>query len=238
MNELPNLEHAVYGTQGAGGYRFLARSPGFRDEWLADAERFCTGFGERPAGVACPRAVFAQPLGKEHVAVVQVADQGTDDQGRPGALGFYLVVFPANLYAWLGADPFHLAGQLPPPWTAQGHLAPLAAPAPAPRRMVADIQQILKVEHMATLLGGTQALLDGGRLVLERSAPDEALVRSIWSLLPAASRADLWPASFAFANTLRFHLVVVPRAEGETFASYLHEAQAGDYPESKYERDL
>ena len=36
-----------HGSQGAGGYRFLARSPGFRDEWLAEAERLCTGFGER-----------------------------------------------------------------------------------------------------------------------------------------------------------------------------------------------
>src|SRR5947209_17256490 len=96
-----SVEQAIYGGHGPGGYRFLARSPGFRDEWLPEAERLCTGFGERPAGVACPRAVFAQPFGKEHVAVVQAADQGADDQGRPGTLGFHLVILPANLYAWL-----------------------------------------------------------------------------------------------------------------------------------------
>ena len=82
------IEQAIYGSQGAGGYRFLARSPGFLDDWLPEAQRLCTAFGERPAGVPCPAAVFAQPLGKQHVAVVQVADQGTDDAGRPGALGF------------------------------------------------------------------------------------------------------------------------------------------------------
>src|SRR6185437_15737749 len=58
------IEQAVYAGQEAGGYRFLARSPGFRDEWLAEAERVCTGFGERPAGVACPGCVFARPVGR------------------------------------------------------------------------------------------------------------------------------------------------------------------------------
>src|SRR5690349_6644348 len=53
MNEFV-IEQAVYGSEGAGGYHFLARSSGFRDDWLPEAERLCTAFGERPAGVACP----------------------------------------------------------------------------------------------------------------------------------------------------------------------------------------
>src|SRR5438105_15628310 len=120
MNDVPLLEHALYGGQDAGGYRFLAQSPGFREEWLPEAERLCTGFGERPAGVACPRAVFAQPFGKDQVALVQVADQGSDDQGRPGILAFHVVVLPYRLYAFLGGDPFYLAERLPPPWAARG----------------------------------------------------------------------------------------------------------------------
>ena len=28
------IEQALYGGQDAGGYRFLARSPGFGDDWL------------------------------------------------------------------------------------------------------------------------------------------------------------------------------------------------------------
>ncbi len=90
------IEQAIYGGQDTGGYRFLARSPGFRDDWLAEAERVCTGFGERPAGVACPACVFARPFGRRHVAIVQVADQGQDDTGRPGALAFYLLILPRN----------------------------------------------------------------------------------------------------------------------------------------------
>ena len=32
------IEQAIYGCQDAGGYRFLGRSPGFRDEWLREAD--------------------------------------------------------------------------------------------------------------------------------------------------------------------------------------------------------
>src|SRR5688572_20657685 len=98
MSERPNLEQALYGGHESGSYRFIARSPGFRDEWLAEAERLCTAFGERPAGVSCPRAVFAHRFGLDQVAVVQVTDQGFDDRGRPGALAFHLVIFPATAY--------------------------------------------------------------------------------------------------------------------------------------------
>src|SRR5436309_9770301 len=114
------LEQALYGGHDSGGYRFLARSPGFLDDWLPEAERLCIGFGERPAGVSCPAAVFARPLGPRHVAVVQVADQGRDDAGRPGALGFHLLVLPRALYADLGGDPFFVADHFPPPWAARG----------------------------------------------------------------------------------------------------------------------
>jgi hypothetical protein len=233
------LEQAIYGGQDAGGYHFLARSAGFLDEWLPLAEQLCTRFGERPAGVACPGCVFARPFGPRHVAVVQVADQGRDDAGRPGALAFRLLVLPRRLYADLGGDPFLLADQFPPPWEARGELPALAwAAGPPPRRTVEQLQKVLQVPYSATLLGGAQALLDGGRLVFERREPDAALLRGLWALLPLASRAGLWPASFAFSNALGFHAVVVPRAGGPEFANYLHEVQAGDYPEGRYELSL
>src|SRR5437763_16481480 len=113
MNDLP-IERAVYGS-GDGGSRFLARSPGFRDEWRAEAERICTAFGERPAGVACPACLFAQPFGSQHVAVVQVADHGRDDAGRPGTLRFRLLIVPRKLYAGLEGDPFLVGDAFPLP---------------------------------------------------------------------------------------------------------------------------
>jgi hypothetical protein len=233
------IEQAIYGSQAGGGYRFLARSPGFRDEWLGEAERLCTGFGERPAGVSCPGCVFAWPFDRERVAVVQVADQGADDAGRPGALGFRLLLLPRRLYEDVGSDPFFIADRLPAPWPARGDLPALEWTAgAAPPRTVATLQQVLEVPNSATLLGGAQALLDGGRLVFERTAPDERLVRSLWALLPFSSRSELWPASFCFGNAHGFSVAVVPRASDPAFADYLHEEQAGDYPEGRYELAL
>jgi hypothetical protein len=232
------IEQATYSNASGGGYRFQARSPGFQDEWLSEAERLCTGFGERPAGVACPASVFARPFGAGHVAVVQVADQGRDDAGRPGALGFRLLILPGQLYRQLGGDPFFLAEQFPPPWQDRDMLPTLLDVQPSPRRTVADLVPVLKSSHSATLLGGTQALLDGARLVFERTEPAPELVRGLWAFLPYSTRAELWPASFAFSNAHQFHVAIVPRADAADFDRYLHEEQAGDYPEGRYELSL
>lgn len=235
MSERPNLELALYGGHESGGYRFLARSPGFREEWLAEAERLCTGFGERPAGVNCPRAIFAHSFGTNQVAVVQVTDQGFDDHGRPGSLAFYLVVFPATLYAAVGGDPFYLADQLPPPWRQHEDLRPVPCPDPAPYRTCQDVQRVLQSEWSDRLLGGSQALVDGGRFVFVRSAPEEGYLRGLWSLLPLRTRAELWPASYAFGNALQFHAAILPRLSTESGPRYLNEEQIGDYPEGRYE---
>jgi len=234
------IEQAIYGTEGPGGYQFLARSAGFQDDWLPVAQQLCTGFGERPAGVSCPGCVFARPFGRQQVAVVQVADQGRDDAGRPGALAFRLLILPRPLYITLGGDPFHIADQFEPPWDTRGTLPVLEWPGPftPPRREVAEIQKVLNVPYSATLLGGVQALVDGGRLVFERTQPDPHLVRSLWALLPTSTRGELWPTSFAFSNAQGFDVLVVPRASGPDFERYVHEEQAGDYPEGRYEHGL
>jgi len=233
-----SIEHALYGSQPGGGYRFLATSPGFLDDWLPLAERLCMGFGERPPGVVCPACVFAQQLGKRHVAVVHAADQGNDDAGRPGALAFFLIVLPRAAYEAWGGDPFSLADRFPPPWRARGELPSFtdALESPPPRS-VADVQRALKRDDGPDLLGATQALVDGGRVVFERQAPDTPLLRDLWLLLPTSTRARLWPASFAFDNDLHFHAVVAPRLN-DAFAGYVTEKQAGEYPEGRYERDV
>jgi hypothetical protein len=212
----------------------LARSPGFRDDWLPLADQLCLGFGQRPEGVACPLAVFARPLGRQ-VAVVQTADPHGD---RPNGLLFRLLVLPRSLYVELGGDPFHLAEQLPPSWETRDELPALAPPAPSPYRTVGMLRQVLDVPDSPTLLGGVQALLDGGRLVFERSGPDPNLLHSLWMLLPVASRSEMWPASFAFGNAHGFHVVVLPPGSGPAGEGYVTEAQAGDYPEGNYELSL
>jgi hypothetical protein len=238
MNAI-TIEQAIYGSLDAGGYRFLARSPGFLDDWLDEAQRLCTGFGERPAGVACPLAVFAQPFGRRYVAVVQVADQGTDDAGRPGALGFHLLVLPRAAHRALGGDPFFLAERFPPTWHVRDDLPSLSCPVePAPSRSVEQVQRVLKRPDGPNLLGGSQVLVDGGRVVFERRTPDLALLRDLWTLLPSSARSELWPASFAFGNALRFHALAVPHPAGDDYVHYHSEEQAGEYPEGRYELSL
>lgn len=228
------IEQAIY-TAAGGQLLMLGRSPGFPDDWLPHAERLCTGFGERPAGVACPGCVFAQPFGSSHVAVVQAADQGD------AALGFRLLVLPVEFYERLGGDPFTIADQFPPDWQARGDLPTLEWVGGAPpTRTVERLQQVLDVPHSATLLGGAQALLDGTRLVFERTAPDADLLRSLWALLPTNSRREMWPATFAFGNDGQFHALVVPPEAGREAAGldrvgYIGEEQAADYPEGNYE---
>lgn len=232
------IEQAIYSNRGAGGYQFPARSPGFRDDWLTEAERLCAGFGDRPTGVVCPGCVFVQPFGKGQVAVVQAADQGADDTGRPGALGFHLLVLTRAAYRDLGGDPFLIADRFPPAWQAREELPDLTWDAAPPVRTIEQVREVLQTDDGPTLLGAAQALVDGCRLVFERPAPDSTLLRRLWMLLPISTRCALWPASFAFGHGLSFHVLVVPRAGGEELAGYLEEQLVGDYPEGPYESSL
>src|SRR5262249_14521562 len=173
------LEQAVYGSQAGGGYRFLARSPGFLDDWLPLAERLCTGFGERPPGVACPTCVLARPLGRRHVAVVQAADQGRDDAGRPGALAFHLLVLPRSDYEALGAAPSPIAERYPPPWQARDGLPSLTWEGPPPPRTVEQVRHALHHEEGDVLpdtsdpdapdmrRGGSHVLLGGAQVLVD-----------------------------------------------------------------------
>jgi hypothetical protein len=83
-----------------------------------------------------------------------------------------------------------------------------------------------------------QALIDGGRLVFQRPAPDTPLLQDLWTLLPASNRCELWPASFAFGNACRFDVVVTSRPNSDAYEGYLTEDQAADYPTGRYELNL
>jgi hypothetical protein len=232
-----SIEQAIFGGHAAEDYRCWARSPGFLEDWLPEALRLCTGFGERPAGLDCPTCVFAQPFGRRQVAVVQVADLAAEDSWRFGPLGFRLLVLAQPDYALLGADPFAVAEHFPPPWQSRGELPALSVD-PFPSRTVADVQQVLKRAEGPILLGGVQALVDGGRLVFQRPGPDTSLLQGLWTLLPLSNRGELWPASFAFGNELGFDALVISRPNGKAYAGYLTEEQAGDYPQGRYELSL
>jgi hypothetical protein len=263
MADFP-IEQALYRRSEDALPELLARSAGFRDDLLAETAWLLTAFGDRPPGVACPSAVFARPLDRQHVAVIQAADQEPDAPGRPAPLGFRVLVLSRDAYDRFLGDPFVLSERLPPAWDARGDLPTLSWPAqPLPPRTVRDVQEILKrlksralsededvtedtAEHERTaensespaLLGGVQVLVDGGRLVFERPAPDTRLLQGLWTLLPTTTRSHLWPASFAFSNELEFDVLVVPRLGASVYAGYTTEDQAADYPEGRYELRL
>ncbi|HEV3444811.1 MAG TPA: hypothetical protein VG099_09220 [Gemmataceae bacterium] len=232
------LEQAIYSGLSPDCLQLMARSPGFVDDWLPEAERLGAAFGVRPPGIACPQALFAQPFGRRQVAIVQVADHA--DGHNPSALRFHLLILSREAYQRLGGDPFLIADQFPPPWDVRGELPVLSLPATGfPRRTVAQLEEILKgQDDSPVLLGGAQALVDGGRLVFERQAPAAQLVRGLWMLLPTTTRFDLWPATFAFSNALGFDALVVADARSDEYQGFLSEQQAGDYPQGSYELNL
>ncbi len=215
------------------GPQVTARSPGLRDEWVPELLRLCTAFGSPPPGDYLPACVFAQPLGKKFVAVVTAAADGS-----PPKLRFHALALSRGLYAAVG-DPFQVAELFPAPWG-----TPVALPTlgwlgePLPARTVAQVQRVLQEDDSATLLGGAQALVDGGRLVFERPFPAPDLLRRLWSLLPDATRAELWPASYVLQPGLDLHVAVVPALDPKAWLGALTEQQAGDYPEGRYERSL
>jgi hypothetical protein len=258
------VEQAIYRRAGAVAPSLLASSLGFKDEWRPEVEQLLLDFGDRPPGVACPWAVFANPLGQDRVAIVQVADQPGEGTAGTADLGYRVLLLPLDSYTRFLGDPFWVSEKLPADWSARGVLPALTLPAEAiGRRTVQEVQTVLKrlkkgalaedqdlpegdeepdrtAENSEgpALLGGVQVLIDGGRLVFERPGPDTRLLHGLWTLLPTTTRNRLWPASFAFSNALNFDAVVVRRAIARDFPEYTTEDQAADYPEGRYELRL
>lgn len=222
------IAHALL-TSDARGVRVLAASDGFDEP---EAERIAVLFGPRPAGVMCPLAHFAKPFGKKHVAVVTVADR------QDGSLGFRFLTLDRTLYGHLG-DPFAIADRFPPDWQAKGPIPILEwPPEPLPPRRVEQLQHILKTGDTSLLLGSTQVMVDGGRVVLKRAVPQEEFIRGLWQLLPNRSRAELWPASFAFSDELGFDAVALPDPPTDPTRVRHSEDGLRDYPQSRYELNL
>lgn len=240
----------------------LARSPGFIETWRTEAQRLVAGFGEPRPGAACPRAVFAQPLTLQQVAVVQVLgpDFTPGLSETEARYRFHFLVLNRTAYERCYGDPFALARRFPAPAPDQPLSTLTIAMAPPPRRTVDQVREILqRVKANAlpenedpenasgltaanaespALLGGVQILVDGGKLVFERPAPDQDLVEGLWTLLPQSTRANLWPTSFAFSNELGFDVVVLPRVTLPFEEGYTLEENAADYPEGRYELAL
>lgn len=208
------------------GVRIVAQSENFN---TVEAERIAVLFGVRPDGIACTLAHFSCPFGTKQVAVVRVEDQPS------GVLGFRFLVLSRNLYKHLG-DPFAISDRYPANWNATGAQSDLEWPMEVlPERTLEQLDTILKHGDGALLLGSTQVLVDGHRVLLNRAEPAEQFFRELWQLLPDKTRCELWPASFAFSHELGFHasagLMKAPKGT-------IPEDAIRDYPQSSYELNL
>src|ERR1700722_3315950 len=117
------FEQALYQRPDRESPRLLARSPGFDNAWLPDAEQLVLGFGDRPHGRRCPLTVFGQPLTKAHIAIVRVVEE-KDFAG----LLFHFLVFERKRYEGWIPDPFLLAEKIEPTWDAKDALPALMLP--------------------------------------------------------------------------------------------------------------
>lgn len=213
------------------GPAVVAKSDSVPFAWENSANTATVRYGSRPAGLKVPEAIFAVPLGKGHVAIANVTEVND-------SLGFRFLFLNRKLYDALG-DPFQIADKFPPEWAARGALPLLEWPEePLPPRRVEDLQAMLKANDGPFLLGATQALLDGSRIMLQNSEPDAKLLRNLWQLLPTKSRTDIWPATFAFSEELGFQIVAMPSVPEKLPMGYLNEEQTRDYPEGRYELSL
>jgi hypothetical protein len=217
----------------ASGPRVIAQSADLPFAWQDSALTMIAQLGRRPsAGVRCPSAIFARPLGKTHVAIGHVADQ-YDAVDSPLLCRFLFL--NKTLYKILG-DPFAVSDEFPVDWQCRGVMPDLIwPPRPLPPRTVEELQRILKSGDVALLLGGTQALLDGGRLLIVSDRPETDVLRSLWALLPDRTRCELWPASFVFSRDFDFHVAVIPVPPQPWPPGLLTAEQARDYPEGRYE---
>jgi hypothetical protein len=221
----------LYVSTESSGPRVVAKSDSVPFAFEDLAMQISMKFGSRPVGFSCPSAIFAVPFASEHVAVVQVADH------LQGGLVFRFLIMLRKLYVELG-DPFQIADRFTPNWSLRGSAESLSWPMqPLPSRKVEQLAEILKPDG-PLFLGATQALVDGSRIMLKSLQPDQATLRGIWQLLPTRTRSELWPATFAFANDLGFHVVVVPHLPEKFPPGYLSEEQVRDYPQGRYELHL
>lgn len=228
------IEQAVFWWD-RGVLRETGGSPGYQvaTDWHRYAQRLCYDYGSPLDGFVFPLALFAQPFDATTVAVVQVTAPGAD------RLGFRLLLVPRRLYVSSIRDPFAVSDRFPPTWNVEGLYPALTWPDEPPRyRRIDELQRTLQTGNSPLLLGAVQALVDGGRLAFRQTQPNETLIRNLWQLLPEFARAELWPATFAFSNRLRFDVLITPHTDSPEFERYLTEDEVLDYPEGAYEFSL
>src|SRR5476651_2218373 len=86
------LEQSLFHRPDRAEPQLIAKSSGFDDAWLPEAERLVLGFGERIGSIRCPLTVFGQPVTDKQVAIVRVMDASSS------TLQFHFLVVDRKTY--------------------------------------------------------------------------------------------------------------------------------------------
>jgi hypothetical protein len=211
---LVRFEQAVYGSFPFWnrGYGVLARSAGCRPEWLAELRAVCQRYGEPPAGTPNVEGLFALRLQSGPWLVAGVHSQGCDDRGRPGALAFHALFVGRWGYCFAGGNPFAFERELRSDWSAADHDRPL--PSGRFNRKFSLSAKTAEDEEDQRVVSFVKALTQRRRVIVQSSAPIDALARSIWRKLPARARMRASVATWAFDTGNGFDLVALPKLAG------------------------
>ncbi len=211
------VEQAVYGsfpfrTQGFG---LLARSAGCEPGWIAAFKQACEQFGERPTGAEATGAWSAQKLAKGPWMLIGTSEQGADDRGRPGALGFHALFIPARAYLQAGATPFPWLNRFQTRWSVDcdgQNLAAFDLPEPEP----VDLQALAGTEISPHRIdAAVYAMQQRRRLVIESACPIDAWIAAVLNRLPVRTRERLQVTNWSFGSAPGFDLAGVPARSGK-----------------------
>lgn len=205
------VEQAVYGSFAfrRGGYDVLARSKGCRPEWIESLRRACENHGEWPRGAPGPGGIFSLRIDRETRMIVGPADQGIDDQGRPGSLAFHALFVSREVERRIGHDPFALAPWLRRSWPSDTPriLPDLTLPIPEPAASA------LELDHRLRPIA--EAIRRGKRAAIGSNGPIDDWARAVWLALPKRQRRRKSFATWTYSLANRFDFAALPESSPE-----------------------
>jgi hypothetical protein len=205
------------------GHHTHAVTPGLDAAAIEQHEQICNQWGEYEPGADFTRALVQVPLWNQdpppgnpsHYAVIQITYQGRDAGGRPGALLRHIVRIPAEMYAALDFNPFHLGRrcELLKAWTPETPFPPMEFPSDPTG--AEDLRAIFP-ERYPMLRAMLTRLLSEGRLHLPSASDSpaaEEVFGQLMELAPVARRRWLSLATFAYRNAENFAVAAMRQDE-------------------------
>jgi len=132
-------------------------------------------------------------------------------------------------------DPFLISERYPPGRTTSEMDWP---DEPTPFRTAAMLETIHVGTNGPLLLGVTQAVVDGARVLLTAETLDSQFVRNLWMMLPHATRREAAVSSALPRHHPKVNFAILPELPTPMPMGYLNERMVLDYPEGRYEHNL